>query len=91
MHKKNDKLRYIFKHYGENNQLIKLQEELIELEEEIEVLLSNSSDFGNDNFLSEVADVMVMCEQFRLKYNKVNSTMDFKINRQIQRIKDGLG
>jgi hypothetical protein len=38
-------------------------------------------------FLSEVADVMVMCEQFRLKYNTINSTMDYKINRQIQRIK----
>jgi hypothetical protein len=88
MHKKNNKLRFIFDNYGEQNQLIKLQEELIELEEEIEALLSNSSEFGNDNFLNEVADVLVMCNQFRLKYNKVNSVMDFKINRQIKRIKE---
>jgi hypothetical protein len=42
---------------------------------------------GNEHFLNELADVLVMCEQFRLKYNKVNSIMDFKINRQIARIK----
>jgi hypothetical protein len=91
MHK-NNKLRYIFKHYGERNQLIQLKEELYELIDEIveiEVfgLEGVGKEIGNVDFLGEVADVMVMCEQFRLKYNTINSTMDYKINRQIQRIK----
>ena len=88
MHKNNAKLRFIFENNGERGQLIKLQEELIELEEEIEAILCDSSELGNDDFLSEVADVLVMCEQFRLKYNKVNSIKDYKINRQIARTKE---
>ena len=88
MIKKNMKLRFIFEHYEEYNQLNKLKEELNELIDEINHIEETSvKELGNDDFLGELADVLVMCEQFRLKYNKVNSIMDFKINRQIARIK----
>jgi len=88
MIKKNMKLRFIFEHYGEQNQLDKLKEELNELIDEIDIMyMIKKNTMGNEHFLNELADVLVMCEQFRLKYNKVNSIMDFKINRQITRIK----
>ena len=90
MHKNNAKLRFLFKHYGERGQLVKLQEELIELTNEIDAILlplDDAKELGNDDFLGEVADVLVLCNQFRLKYNKVNSIKDYKINRQISRIK----
>ena len=91
MHKKNAKLRFILEHYGKRGQLVKLQEELIELEEEIEAILCDGSELGNDDFLGEVADVLVICNQFRLKYKKIDSIMDFKINRQTARIKESEG
>lgn len=83
-----DKIRYIFLHYGEEGQLNKLKEELSELIEEIDAINGDLKLIGNSDFLGEVADVLVMCEQFRVKYPEVNSIMDFKIKRQIGRIKE---
>jgi hypothetical protein len=85
---KNNKLRRIFEHYGEQNQLSKLKEELNELIDEINDIEKGIKEIGNIDFLGELADVLVMCEQFRLRYNKVNSIVDYKINRQLGRIKD---
>lgn len=93
MRKKNNKLRFIFDHYEERTQLVKLAEELHELLIEIyriecpHLIDADPQPRGNDNFLGEVADVLVLCNQFRLKYKKIDSIMDFKINRQISRIK----
>lgn len=83
---KNNKLRLIFNNYGEQNQLVQLEEELCELLAEVRCIYGKSKIIGNSDFLGEVADVLVMCEQFRLKYNNINSIVDFKINRQIKRI-----
>ena len=88
MNKKNDKLRFIFNHYGEEAQLGQLKEELNELIDEIDFMYMKKQPMGNEHFLGKVGDVLVMCEQFRLKYNKVNSIIDFKIDRQIGRIKN---
>jgi division protein CdvB (Snf7/Vps24/ESCRT-III family) len=85
-----EKLRFIFEHYGEENQLIQLKEELNELIDEINYILRVVKPYGNNEFLGEVADVLVLCEQFRLKYNKVNIIKDYKINRQISRIKESI-
>ena len=81
------KLRYIFEHYGEQNQLNKLKEELNELIDEINDIENGIKEIGNDDFIGETADAMVMCSQFRLKYKNIDKVIDYKINRQIGRIK----
>ena len=90
----NNRLRTIFNHYEERTQLVKLAEELHELLREIyriecsHLIDADAQPRGNDNFQGELADVLVLCNQFRLKYKKIDSIMDYKINRQIGRIKD---
>ena len=76
----------IFNHYGVENQLNKLREEMTELYDETVI-------YGEkNNFISELADVLVMTLQFyhsSLEFrSKVDAEMDFKINRQIERMKE---
>lgn len=71
------KIQRIFKHYGEQSQLIKTQEELKELDDAIQKLVELRSqgtdtrttffhtkrDFLKDHIAEELADVRIMLEQ----------------------------
>jgi len=74
----------IFQYYGVENQLRKLSEELCELNIECHELETGKE------FISELADVLVMTLQFyhsSLEFrSKVDAEMDFKVNRQLERI-----
>ena len=102
-----EKLLKIINHYGVNNQQRKLQEEVFELNEAIirKEYLPNEKDvdeelFGvnmeiekaKEDITEEIADVMVMLEQFRLYYDisvgNIKEVMKYKINRQIERIEN---
>lgn len=81
----NDKLEKIFSHYGYNNQRNKLIEECSEL---IRAIVRDD----DDNFIEELADVAILTEQFLnhfLKYKEeFIKIKEYKINRQIERIKN---
>ena len=80
------KIQRIFKHYGEQSQLIKTQEELRELDEAIQKLVDLRSqgtdtrttffhterDFLKDHIAEELADVRIMLDQieFGLRIEK---------------------
>jgi len=85
----------IFNHYGVQGQLTKLLEELGELSAETNdlILSGNKHKYLFDmNFISEVADVMVLCNQFvnaiQEHHGKdlVQDVMIMKIERQLRRI-----
>jgi NTP pyrophosphatase (non-canonical NTP hydrolase) len=82
-----DDLKKIFLHHGKENQIIKLIEECSELIKEAS-LVYNKVDMS-DNFIEELADVLVMCEQFKIYIGieKVESIMSYKIKRTIERSK----
>ena len=77
----------IFKHFGEKNQLKKLNEECYELSEAI--LLQDSK----EHIEEEVADVLIILGQIMLAYNldisKINEIKDYKIDRTLTRINIG--
>ena len=81
-----DKCEKIFKHYGEKAQLVQLQEELGELQSAISRYLNGK----NNNMYEEMADVLIMINQFKTSENIVDRTIeDFineKLNRQLSRI-----
>lgn len=81
-----DKCEKIFKHYGEKAQLVQLQEELGELQSAISRYLNGK----NNNMYEEMADVLIMINQFKTSENIVDKIIeDFineKLNRQLSRI-----
>lgn len=90
-----EKLLKIIDTYGINHQLKKLNEETFEVTEAIleyeTGLYVDSINSCNKNCIAEeIADVLVMLEQFKLYYNIKNEdiikVMDYKIDRQIKRI-----
>ena len=93
-----DKELQIIEHYGINNQLRKLQEEVFELSEAItknEVcnyydVKDRDVEESKEHIVEELSDVLVLLTQFREYYNidddEIRDTMSFKINRQIKRI-----
>ncbi|MBQ2395931.1 MAG: hypothetical protein II304_02645 [Bacteroidales bacterium] len=77
----------IIKHYGYENQLKKLIEELRELEE---VILYHTYD--EEHIKEEMADVLNLIEQisaFKDWTDKIEEIKQFKINRQLDRIQRG--
>ena len=97
------RIQRIFKHYGEQSQLMKTQEELKELSDAIQKLIdlrkddkrtsfyNTERDFLKDHIAEELADVRIMLEQieYGLQIEKrCADWREFKLNRQIQRIKD---
>lgn len=91
----------IINHYGVLPQLKYFQSEVFELNEailtkEIEYYSSDTTvrmDKANlQHIAEEIGDVLVMVYQFVEYYNidqlELCKTMDFKINRQLERIKD---
>lgn len=96
-----DKLLKIIKNYGVIPQLKYFQTEVFELNESIiyERATSKYGDERNDykcikHIAEEIADCYVMLEQFRLYYGipkeNIKEVMEYKINRQIDRIEDNL-
>lgn len=95
------KIQRIFKHYGEQSQLTKTQEELKELDEAIQKLIdlrkndkrtsfyNTERDFLKDHIAEELADVRIMLDQieFGLRIEKrCADWREFKIQRQLKRI-----
>ena len=98
---KNDLLKIIM-HYGVNAQQRQLAEEVFELQEAItihelkngvsyEIPLTELTD-TKEHIAEEIADVMVLLNQFKAYYNIPNETilvfMRGKVNRQLERIKN---
>ena len=89
----------IINHYGVLPQLKYFQSEVFELNEAIinqDFLESDYSfsaiDRGKQHIAEEIADVMVMLEQFRLHYDipieEIRKVMEYKVKRQIGRIEN---
>ena len=80
-----DKYRKIIEHYGVNNQLKKLTEEVYELQESI------LEQHNIEHILEEYADVEVILEQikqyFKLDSDKIELIKDYKVARQLYRIR----
>lgn len=80
----------ILEYYGFEKQ----QEMLIEECSELILSVQKSKRYGtdiSDNFLEELGDVLIMTEQIMLsltseKLEKLERSMDYKLNRQILRI-----
>ena len=92
-----NKLDYIVHYYGINHQQRKLAEEVFELQEKITqfqcVYSSGSDKYFKECITEEIADVMVLLKQIQLYYKldtkEIKNNMKYKINRQIERIKNG--
>lgn len=89
-----NQLKQIIKHYGIMKQLKYIHSEYFELDEAILNYISKDENMYQDreHIAEEIADVMVMLEQFRLYYDidkeTINNLMEYKINRQIERIEN---
>ena len=86
-------LTQIIKHYGQDKQIDMAIEEMSEL---IKALLKYRranqlyKPTARENIIDELADVYVMCRQMELIFNTGNEVPDraeYKIERQIQRMK----
>ena len=91
----------IIEHYGINNQQRKLEEEVFELQEaimELQHYEEYACDFDyqttlkkqKEHIAEELADVMVILEQFKRYYNisddEIEKIKEFKVKRQLERI-----
>lgn len=86
----------IVKNYGISNQVRKFNEECFELQEAIiireqEEDISSFTDILEEHIAEELADCMVLIEQFKLYYNisseEITEIFWSKVNRQLERIK----
>lgn len=98
-----DKLLKIINTYGVLPQLKYLQSEVFEFNEAIiqfengnwlgELDFENAEIKAKQHIIEEFADVMVMLEQFKAYYEldnqEIMNIMEYKINRQIDRIEKG--
>jgi len=95
-----EKLLKIVNHYGMNNQQRKLAEEVFELQEAITSHITEENlqrmhgfPISTENIAEEIADVMVLLNQFAFYYDikleDINNMMSYKVNRQLERIKNG--
>lgn len=85
-----DKLLDIINHYGVMPQLKYFQSEVFELNEAI--IKHETSGCEYQHIVEEIADVMVMLEQFKLYYDisseEITEIFWNKVDRQIERIKN---
>lgn len=87
------KIEYLAAHYSKKEQYEKAIEEVTELEDE---LYRGSNPLGDpnmvyltDNTWSKCADAIIMIAQLAIQHGKVNeikSQMEYKLNRQLNRI-----
>ena len=84
-----NRIEFLATYYGKQHQELKTLEELEELTTE---LINNIKTEGvSSNTPSEISDVLIMLYQLIYLYNigeKVENIVEFKINRQIDRIKN---
>ena len=84
-----NRIEFIAQYYGKRNQELKTEEEMKELLYE---LYNNMIKGGvSENTPSEIADVIIMLNQLIYLYNigdEVEKEIEFKVNRQIDRIKN---
>ena len=79
----------IFEHYGEENQLEKLKEELNELYEAVVDFQGNQSEANRNHLAEELADVEIMLRQIKAVVgDKVDEFIQYKLTRQLKRIED---
>lgn len=85
----------IIKHYGVNAQQRQFNEETFELQEAITAYENDYEGLytcGTEHIAEEIADVMIMLNQFKAYYGIPNETilvfMRGKVNRQLERIKN---
>ena len=84
------KLLFIINTYGTQSQQDKSIEEMSELQKAILKHRWNPSEETRKDIIDEIADVSVMLEQLKIIYScrkEVEERMDYKIDRQIKRIK----
>ncbi len=93
-----EKLKHIINHYGINAQQRQFTEEVFELQEAITLMetfdnvktISVIEESYKKDIAEEIADCMVMLNQFKEYYNitdeQLNRQIEYKINRQIERI-----
>ena len=88
---KNEQIKMILEHYGEEPQRMKACEELAELQVEIfhnsSVDVVDSND-AYDKVLSEIADVYIMLEQLVKIYNIRKSDIDKSMTLKLRRTED---
>ena len=81
-----NKLLTIFNTYGKSHQVSKLLEEVGEF---IETVINGDK----ENMVQEMADCRVMLKQFQYYYGiedkEIEEVMKYKIDRQLERIKEG--
>mgnify|MGYP005762771641 CR=1 FL=1 len=86
-----DKIRQISEHYSKYQQILKSREECNELLDELyNLVIINGKHVLPDNTWSEVADVMIMCIQLTMQHGKENivrEQMEYKVNRQLERMR----
>ena len=79
-------LKYIFNHFGQKNQLLKLREECMELIEEIDNIKDKDGELPI-KFLHECADVLVVSNQFYGEHKReLEPIIIYKILRTLNRI-----
>ena len=94
-----DKLLQIINHYGLDKQLKYIHSEYFELDEAIINYVDDECNYYSEveeshlrKIAGEIADVMVMLKQFQyyfdIKDEDIEETMNYKIDRQLQRIEE---
>lgn len=95
-----DKFKTIINHYGINAQQRQFAEEVFELQEAITIKEKEEyrcstvvDEYNKNDVAEEIADCMVMLNQFKEYYNitdeQINKQIEYKVNRQIERIEKG--
>ena len=89
IHMDENKIEEILKHYTPEQQTVKAIEELAELQTELARILNKQ---GNEEALKgELADAYIMILQMMIIYDidpeELESEMEYKLDRQIQRIR----
>lgn len=86
-----EELLTIFNNYDPKTQRNKLCEEFRELQDELHEIYDN--DMLSDNLVSEIADNFVLMLQFaydnEITLKEIKEEMEQKIERQLERIKNG--
>ena len=88
---KNEQIKMILEHYGEEPQRMKACEELAELQVEIFHTSSEDTVKSNDAYVrifSEIADVYIMLEQLVKIYNIKKSDIDKAMMLKLRRTED---
>lgn len=82
----------IIEHYGIESQLNIVQEELAELIQSISKYKRKKTSNNLISVVEEIADVDIMIQQLVIMLSispyEINTEIDYKLNRQLQRIKE---